>query len=61
LIAQLATGDAIIAVILLLLLCVVAGFLVKLTVFKKLSDWLDEKLAGLFPAITICERKQKLK
>ncbi len=44
-----ATGDAIIAIILLLLFCVVAGFLVKLSVFKRMSDWLDERLARFIP------------
>ena len=43
------SGDAIIAVILLLLLCVIAGFLVKMSVFKSMSDWLDSKLAGFIP------------
>jgi len=43
------TGDAIIAVILLLLFCVLAGFLVKLSVFKRMSDWLDERLARFIP------------
>ncbi|HSC55421.1 MAG TPA: hypothetical protein VLC98_17460 [Phnomibacter sp.] len=42
-------GDAVIAVILLILLCIIAGFLVKLSVFKRMSDWLDEKLAGFIP------------
>lgn len=44
-----ATGDAIIAILLLLVLCILAGFLVKLSVFKKMSDWLDEKLARFIP------------
>ncbi|MDI3319253.1 hypothetical protein [Pinibacter soli] len=44
-----AAGDAIIAVILLLLFCVIAGFLVKLSIFKRMSDWLDEKLARFIP------------
>lgn len=43
------TGDAIIAIILLLLCCTLAGFLVKLSVFKRMSDWLDEKLARFIP------------
>lgn len=44
-----ASGDAIVALILFLLFCIVAGFLVKLTVFKRVSDWLDAKLAGFIP------------
>jgi hypothetical protein len=43
------SGDAVIAVILFLLLCIIAGFLVKMTVFKRMSDWLDDKLAGFIP------------
>jgi len=42
-------GDAVIAVILFLLLCVVAGFLVKMSMFKRMSDWLDDKLADFIP------------
>lgn len=40
-------GDAI---LLLLLICIVAGFLVKLTVFKSLSDRIDEWLATMIPS-----------
>jgi len=43
------TGDAVIALLLFLILCVTAGFLVKMTVFKRMSDWLDEKLSGFIP------------
>jgi uncharacterized membrane protein len=43
------SGDAIIALILFLVLCIVAGFLVKMTVFKRMSDWLDDKLAAFIP------------
>ena len=55
------TGDAIIAVILLLLLCVVAGFLVKLTVFKRMSDWLDEKLAAFIPGYNDLRKETEIK
>jgi hypothetical protein len=40
-------GDAI---LFLLLICVVAGFLVKLTVFKSLSDKIDEWLGSMIPS-----------
>jgi hypothetical protein len=40
-------GDAI---LFLVLICVVAGFLVKLTVFKALSDKIDEWLGGIIPS-----------
>lgn len=40
-------GDAI---LFLLLICVVAGFLVKLTVFKTLSDRVDEWLGSIIPS-----------
>ena len=43
------SGDAIIALILFLVLCIVAGFLIKMTVFKRMSDWLDDKLATFIP------------
>lgn len=45
-------GDAIMAVILFLLLCVIAGFLVKMSIFKKLSDSLDDQLASFIPGYT---------
>jgi uncharacterized membrane protein len=42
-------GDAIIALILFIILCIAAGFLVKMTIFKRMSDWLDDKLSGFIP------------
>ena len=55
------TGDAIIAVILLLLICVMAGFLVRLTVFKRMSDWLDEQLARFIPGYNDLRKETELK
>lgn len=55
------SGDAIIALILLLLMCVLAGFLIKLTVFKRMSDSLDEKLAGFIPGYNDLRKKTELK
>jgi uncharacterized membrane protein len=55
------TGDAIIAVILLLVLCVVAGFLVKMTMFRRMSDWLDDKLAGFIPGYTDLRKQTEIK
>ena len=46
------TGDVIIALILFLLLCIVAGFLIRLSVFRRMSDWLDDKLASFIPGYT---------
>lgn len=54
-------GDAIMAIILFLLLCVIAGFLVKMTVFRKLSDSLDEKLAAFIPGYTDLRKQTEIK
>src|SRR5215467_6416568 len=54
-------GDAIMAVILFLLLCVIAGFLVKMSVFKKLSDSLDETLASFIPGYTDVKKQTEIK
>jgi uncharacterized membrane protein len=43
-------GDAVMAILIMLLICIVAGFLVKLTVFKSLSDKIDSWLATLIPS-----------
>src|SRR5262249_18498062 len=55
------SGDAIIALILLVLFCIVAGFLVKMTVFKRMSDWLDEKLAGFIPGYNDLRKETQTK
>ena len=54
-------GDAIMAVILFLLLCILAGFLVKMTVFKKLSDSLDAQLASFIPGYTDLRKQTQTK
>src|SRR5690349_1354596 len=54
-------GDAIMAIILFLLLCVIAGFLVKMTVFKKLSDSLDEQLASFIPGYSDIKNQTETK
>lgn len=54
-------GDAIIALILFLLLCVVSGYLVKLSVFRRMSDWLDEKLASFIPGYTDLKKETEVK
>ncbi|HEY6977314.1 MAG TPA: hypothetical protein VH396_13550 [Chitinophagaceae bacterium] len=54
-------GDAIIALILFLLLCIIASFLVKLTVFRRMSDWLDAKLAGFIPGYNDLRKKTEVK
>jgi uncharacterized membrane protein len=43
-------GDAVMAILLMLFICVVAGFLVKLTIFKSLSDRIDAWLGTLIPS-----------
>jgi len=55
------SGDAIVALIIFVLLCIVAGFLVKMTVFKKMSDWLDDKLAGFIPGYNDLRRDAEKK
>ena len=54
-------GDAIIAIILLVLLCIVAGFLVKMSVFKRMSDSLDDKLAGFIPGYNDLRKETEIK
>jgi len=54
-------GDAVIALILFGILCVVAGFLVKMTVFKNMSDWLDTKLAGFIPGYNDLRKETEIK
>ena len=54
-------GDAIVALILFILFCIIAGFLVKMTVFKRVSDWLDEKLAGFIPGYNDLRRDTEKK
>ena len=54
-------GDAIMAVILFLLLCILAGFLVKMSVFKKLSDSLDKNLATFIPGYTDIRKQTQSK
>jgi uncharacterized membrane protein len=56
-----ANADAIVALILFVLLCIVAGFLVKLTVFKRMSDWLDDKLAGFIPGYNDLRKETEIK
>lgn len=54
-------GDAIMALFILILLCVAAGFLVKMSVFKRMSDWLDAKLAGFIPGYNDLRKEAELK
>jgi uncharacterized membrane protein len=54
-------GDAIMALFMLVLLCVAAGFLVKMTVFKKMSDWLDDKLSGFIPGYNDIRKEAEVK
>jgi len=49
-------GDAIMALIIFLILCIIAGFLVRMTIFKKMSDWLDDKLSGFLPGYSIIKK-----
>ncbi|GAO45478.1 hypothetical protein [Flavihumibacter petaseus] len=54
-------GDAVIAVILFLLICIIAGFLVKMTLFKRMSDWLDGKLADFVPGYGDLKKETEVK
>lgn len=45
-------GNVVVALVLLFLLCLIAGFLVRLTFFKRMSDSIDRKLAGFIPGYT---------
>jgi uncharacterized membrane protein len=56
-----ASGDAIIALILFFFLCILAGFLVKLSIFKRMSDWLDNKLASFIPGYTDVRKQTETK
>ena len=55
------SGDAIIALLLFFLLCILAGYLVKLSVFKRMSDWLDDKLASFIPGYTDLRKQTETK
>ena len=55
------SGDAVIALILFLLLCILAGYLVKLSVFKRMSDWLDDKLASFIPGYNDLRKQTETK
>jgi len=55
------SGDAIIALLLFLLLCILSGYLVKLSVFKRMSDWLDDKLASFIPGYTDLRKQTETK
>jgi uncharacterized membrane protein len=54
-------GDAVIALLLFLFLCILAGYLVKLSVFKRMSDWLDEKLATFIPGYNDLRKETEVK
>jgi hypothetical protein len=41
------------------LLCVIAGYLVRLSVFRRMSDWLDDKLASFIPGYTDLKKETK--
>jgi uncharacterized membrane protein len=55
------TGDVIIALILFLILCILAGFLIRLSVFRRMSDWLDDKLASFIPGYTDLRKETEVK
>jgi uncharacterized membrane protein len=54
-------GDAVVAVILFLLLCIIAGYLVKMTMFKRMSDWLDGKLSAYIPGYRDMKKEAEVK
>ena len=43
------SGDAVIAVLLFLLICVVAGYLVRISFLKRVSERIDRQLENLVP------------
>jgi uncharacterized membrane protein len=45
-------GNVLVALVLLFLLCLIAGFLVRLTFFKRMSESIDRKLAAFIPGYT---------
>jgi uncharacterized membrane protein len=54
-------GDAIVALILLLVLCMLAGSLVKFTMFRRISNWLDNKLSGFIPGYNELRKETEIK
>ncbi|OQP56064.1 hypothetical protein A4H97_21010 [Niastella yeongjuensis] len=54
-------GNVLVALVLLLLLCLVAGFLVRLTFFKKMSDRIDQKLTIFIPGYTDLKKEAQKK
>lgn len=56
-----ATGDAIIAILLLLFLCIIAGYLVKISVLRSFSDWIDLRVGMFIPGYTDLKSKTQQK
>ncbi|MBO9200807.1 MULTISPECIES: hypothetical protein [Niastella] len=54
-------GNVLVALVLLFLLCLIAGFLVRLTFFKRMSEWIDTKLAGFIPGYTDLKKETQKK
>jgi uncharacterized membrane protein len=54
-------GNVIVALILLFLLCMIAGFLVRFTFFKRMSDGIDNKLAGFIPGYVELKKETQKK
>jgi len=54
-------GNVLVALALLILLCLIAGFLVRLTFFKRMSDSIDRKLAGFIPGSTDLKKETQKK
>ena len=54
-------GNVLVALVLLFLLCLIAGFLVRLTFFKRMSDSIDRKLSGFIPGYTDLKKETQKK
>jgi uncharacterized membrane protein len=54
-------ANVVVALVLLFLLCLIAGFLVRFTFFKRMSDGIDNKLAGFIPGYTDLKKEAQKK
>ena len=43
------SGDAVMAIVFFLLVCIAAGYLVRISFLKRISERIDERLSGLIP------------
>jgi uncharacterized membrane protein len=55
------SGDAVMAIVFLLLVCVAAGYLVRVSFLKRVSERVDERLSGLVPGYSQIRAETKRK